>query len=148
MNDQLVICEGVTIFTLNPHNMALRNDYINNLLGTAFLVFPIVSKCLGYKTKIMIIRGFESSAYIRQELGRTSSAETYKHSCGFAVEFTWDGWTEEVMRYLALELYDKISEYVRIVFDTTKKSIQVSRDWPQSRLIEKTRNETRTIKEG
>ena len=147
MNDQLVIANGVTVWTLNPHNMALKNNYWENLLATAFTVFPNVTRVIGDK-EIIVKRGFQSHAYIMQEVDPMANSDLLKHAKGMAVEFTWKGCTEDELMLVASSIFDGSSEAVKIVIDTEEMTVYVSRGTAFSTIVEKTFNESRVIRKA
>ncbi|MHB9028997.1 MAG: hypothetical protein ACYC9O_09525 [Candidatus Latescibacterota bacterium] len=58
------------------------------------MAFPIAAEILGDR-KVIIKWGFQSHAYVTQEVEATITSELIKHTKELAIEFTWEGWTEE-----------------------------------------------------
>ena len=87
MNYDVKFAENVTIESLNPHNFALKNEYIDNLLSTAWLLIPAIGREYG---DLKIIRGFMSEAYMRSQNYRVENApHIAQHAQGLALEVTW-----------------------------------------------------------
>ena len=74
-----LICPGVTMWTLNPMNHALRNDYIANLLGLAVTVLPKFYKTFN---GVKVLSGFISRANCDQD---DLYAEYMSSGCGITV---------------------------------------------------------------
>ncbi len=147
MTDQLVLMDGVTLRTLNPRNIALKNDYLESLLVLAFTVFPHVAEIIGGKT-VTVIRGFLSRSYILDEVDPTGDEWLMKHSRGEAVEFTWEGWSPDEASAVALNLFEKVGDTkVHIMYDTDNESLYVTTACKKKKIVEKTRNQIRTIRE-
>lgn len=88
---QLQFADNVTMTDLNPHNFALKNDYISNLVSTALMVIPIANAIVG-SDSVMVKRGFLSRSYIQDELLHKpvfNKADLYKHAEGLGVSITW-----------------------------------------------------------
>lgn len=83
----LMFAKGVTFFDLNQFNHALKNDYINNLVSTAFKVFPLINPMID---KIRVVRGFVSDAHAKA-MGLNDPLFT----SGLAIEFTWEEYNPE-----------------------------------------------------
>lgn len=147
MSETLVIAKGVTLRTLNPHNTALKNDFNENLLVTAFSVFPTAAKMIGNR-KFRIIRGFESHGYIMNEVSKIASADLLRHSRGMAVEFTWEKCTEDERMAMAILLYDSIEEPVKIIVNHENNSIYVGRGVENSMIIENSSNQNKVIRKA
>lgn len=146
-NESLIIADGVTLRTLNPHNMALKNDYMENLLVTAFIAFPKIVSALGPR-QFKVVRGFESHAYIMQETQGTISNDLLRHAKGYALEFTWKSATADDLMLAAIAIYDNISEPIKIIVDMEYNTLYVGRGVPSSMIIEKTLNENRVIRKA
>ena len=148
MNDQLVIANGVTPWTLNPHNMALKNNYWENLMATAFTIFPRVTPVTGDDREIIVKRGFQSHAYIMQEVDPTADSDLLKHAKGMAIEFTWKDCNEDELMLVASSIYEGAQDPVKIVVDIEKHTVYVSRGVNFSTIVEKTFNESRVIRKA
>lgn len=144
MNEQIVIANGVSISTLNPQNFALKNDYMDNLLSTAFMVFPIAIEVLGDR-RFIIKRGFQSHAYITQEVEAAITSELFKHTKGLALEFTWEGWTEEDALIVAKALYQRMKEPVKIIVNSDNRTMYIGRGYVESILMQQSLNERRIL---
>ena len=151
MNAQIVFANGVTLWEINPDNNSLKNSYQDNLLSTAFLLFPLVTQVLGAERRISILRGFVSSSALYNEYGNVTT-ELQRHTRGLAIQFTWDGWTEDEAHRLAMELYShalKESDMpFYVIYDIDDKSMYFGRGFPRkAKLMKKTINSTKVIRE-
>ena len=83
--------KGVSIAELNQFNHALKNDYINNLISTAFKIFPFIDKVVD---GIRIVNGFVSDAHAKaMDMVRSSTHKAFTN--GTAIEFTWMSYNKE-----------------------------------------------------
>ena len=142
---QVVIFNGVDISTLNPHNFHLKNDYIDNLLSTAFLIFPKLKSIFG-NTSVRIEKAFLSASYVRNNF-TTITDNLLAHTKGLAVEFTWEGFDNDSATQVALHLYDAIKEPVLIIIKTFSNRLYVRRNVKEKKILEyNSTNEKRVIR--
>ena len=87
---ELTFANHITMKELNPHNFALKNTYISNLISTALNVIPILNEVIGVE-HIKITRGFISNMYLRDRIKVPDwkMQNMLKHTEGLALEFTW-----------------------------------------------------------
>jgi hypothetical protein len=123
---QIIIAEGVTLYTLNRNNFSMKNDYMDNLLATAFSVFPLVAHVLGAEVKIEVKKGFIAYAHYVEAVNPRATEEELAFTKGLGVQFSWAGFTEDAARGLAFELSDKIQD-ARIIYDLGRRYITVYR---------------------
>lgn len=146
-NDGLIIANGITLWTLNPHNNALKNDFLENLLVTAFLVCKAITPVIGNR-KLRVIRGFESSRYIRYEVDFNPSVDLLRHARGMALELTWESVTDEELMFAANAIFNAAEEPVKIVVDSERKTLYVARGVDTAMISERTANKFRTVKKA
>ncbi len=144
MSDQIIIAKGVSLSTLNPQNFALKNDYMNNLISTAFMAFPVAAEILGDR-KFFVKRGFQSHAYVTEEVESAITSELIKHTKGLAVEFTWEGWTEENALVVGKAIYQQIADPVNVIVNTENRTVYVGRGYNNSVLMHRSLNENRAL---
>ena len=135
MADQFVIASGVTLNTLNPQNYSLKNDYLENLLVTAFTAFPAAAKVIGDR-RFIVRKGFIPYSVLQENDPRASS-DQIKHTKGLAVRFAWDGWTPEEGMWVAQAIYQERAEPVKVIVDQQKNEIYFSRGVNASILLER-----------
>jgi hypothetical protein len=123
---------------------ALKNDYMDNLISTAFMVFPIAAEILGDR-KFFIKRGFQSHAYITQEVEAAITSELIKHTKGLALEFTWEGWTEEDALVVGKALYQRMKEPIKVIVNSENRTVYVGRGYVDSMLVQRSLNESRVL---
>lgn len=122
----IVFAENVTIESLNPHNFAMKNEYIDNLISTAMLIIP---KIACEHTGIRIIRGFVSAAYIRDNYNTDVADYVLKHANGLALEVTWDMFDLDDSTSVGLTLIDSIQEPLFVLIDMSRKKLCVYRKY-------------------
>lgn len=92
---QLKLAHGIKISDLNPHNFALKNDYMNNIISCGLILTDCISKC-GFKNSVNIVKGFLSNSYIADNLAVSAGKcidFLMQHSRGNAIEITFDDFT-------------------------------------------------------
>ena len=147
MDNKLKITQNITLESLNPHNFHLKNDYINNLLSTAFIILPIVAE---HVTGIEVTKGFLSRSYLRSPSRDIKiSHVVYKHSIGLALELTWDNWTYEEALIVAEDIYERASdndEKVMLVINEKQRTLYIGRGFKVSSILEDADGKERIIK--
>ena len=126
---ELTFANHITMKELNPHNFALKNTYISNLISTALNVIPILNEVIGVE-HIKITRGFISNMYLRDRIKVPDwkMQNMLKHTEGLALEFTWKDFefsdallaAKEVKLSLQLK-----NEEVMIAIDTKRKRLHI-----------------------
>lgn len=121
MNYDVKFAENVTIESLNPHNFALKNEYIDNLLSTAWLLIPAIGREYG---DLKIIRGFMSEAYMRSQNYRVENApHIAQHAQGLALEVTWTMFNTDDAINTGLDLINTSLEPLYVIVDPERKKI-------------------------
>ena len=147
--NELKFADNVTMRELNPHNFALKNDYISNLISTALNVIPYANEVIG-SDRVRITRGFLSYSYITQELNIPSRLikDIIKHSEGMAIELTWKEFDNEEALVLAKTVVTELSLQhiqVKVVINTVKSKISFYFDVSNSEIGEDTSEGYRII---
>lgn len=145
MKDSTIKIVGeINVRDLNPYNFHLKNDYMENLLSTGFLILPILYEQV---SNLKIINGFISSSFMRSKK-RTLSQEDKRFTRGLALSVTFDNF-EEMALEVAEDLYHSFAESedeaIKITVDRTKKKLFVGRDYEESSLMENSENGLRTV---
>ncbi len=144
MRDQIIIANGVSLSTLNPQYFALKNDYMDKQISTAFMVFPIAANIIGDRT-FLIKLGFQSHAYVTQEVEAAITSERIKHTKGLAIEFTWVEWTEEDPLVIGKALYQRMKEPVKVIVNSENRTVYVARGYMDCLLVQRSLNESRVL---
>lgn len=147
--NELKFADNVTMRELNPHNFALKNDYISNLISTALNVIPYANEVIG-SDRVRITRGFLSYSYIMQELNIPSRIikDIIKHSEGMAIELTWKEFDNEEALVLAKTVVTELSLQhiqVKVVINTVKSKVSFYFDVSNSEIGEDTSEGYRII---
>jgi len=132
MNNKITFVDKITFDSLNPHNFHLKNDYINNLLSTAFLILPVVANEV---ENIRIKKGFLSKSYIRS-LDTEVKPYFYKHSVGLALELTWKDWDINTALLIADTLYSESEEKYKLIINIKEKSLYIGRGFKNNSITE------------
>jgi len=120
----IVFAENVTIESLNPHNFAMKNEYIDNLISTAMLIVPKIAM---EHSGIRVLRGFLSNAYIRDNFKTDIADYVQKHSMGLAIELSWDMFDLDEATSMGLLLIEQVIEPLFVLVDPDRKKLCVYR---------------------
>ena len=151
MSSKLMFADNITMSELNPHNFALKNDYISNLVSTALAVIPYANLMLG-KDKVFVTNGFLSRSYIQQELNlpKRKVEDMYKHAEGKALEITWEDFDVEsainLTNYM-IPIFVKEEDKVKMVIDSVKGRVSFYFDSSKLEVGEETKEGYRVIKQ-
>lgn len=126
---ELTFANNITMKELNPHNFALKNTYISNLISTALNIIPILNEVIG-EDAIKVTRGFISNMYLRDRVNVPDwkIQNMMRHTEGLALEFTWRDFefsdallaAKEVKLSLQLK-----NEEVMVAIDTKRKRLHI-----------------------
>ncbi len=142
MNNNIKLIENVTFNSLNPHNFHLKNDYINNLLSTAFLILPVIDELI---EKVEVRKGFLSRSYVRATIKNVKPYE-YQHTIGLAIEVTWSDWSYDSALIVAEKLFSSIEEGLKIIINPKRNTLFIGRGVKKSSIEEDTGRSERVIK--
>ena len=102
----LQFAKGVTMTELNQFNHALKNDFINNLISTAFKIFPFINTTV---SNIRVVNGFVSEAHANA-IGLIKSESDKDFTNGTAIEFTWSDYDREQAILMLKSLMPKMPD--------------------------------------
>jgi len=116
-------------------------------LGRLFMFFILrrLEKAALGDRKFFIKRGFQSHAYITKEVEAAITSELIKHTKGLAVEYTWEGWTEEDALVISKALYQHMKEPVKVIVNSEYRTLYVGRGYVDSMLVQRSLNENRAL---
>jgi hypothetical protein len=145
---EIQIVEGVNLEDLNRKNFSLKNEYMSNLLSTAFLVLPNVYSAV--KRELQVTKGFISGASVRDY------PESYRHimsryTKGLSLEVTWSPWLNDEAVQAAYNIFNQIKgnpeENVMIVINKDKGRLACHRDGKKTQIVEISGKQKRVLKE-
>ncbi len=147
--NKIKFADNVTMESLNPHNFALKNDYINNLVYTALAIIPYANEYIG-ADKVRVTRGFLSRKYMQDEIRIPPKKvdDLYKHAEGLAIELTWDNFDTESAIGLARFILNPVTRFkdqVKIVINGNKKRISFYLNVNETEVYEDTTDGLRQI---
>ncbi|MHB9028765.1 MAG: hypothetical protein ACYC9O_08350 [Candidatus Latescibacterota bacterium] len=108
------------------------------------MVFPVAAEILG-DMKFFIKRGFQSHAYVTQEVDAAITSELIKHTKGLAIEFTWEGWTEEDALFVGKALHRGMKEPVKVIVNSENRTVYCGRGYAEYVLMHRSLNESRVL---
>jgi hypothetical protein len=120
----VVFAENVTIESLNPHNFAMKNEYIDNLISTAWLLIPKIAR---QQSGLRIVKGFLSDSYMRQHYRTDNADYILKHAKGLALEVTWDMFTADDATNVGHDIIRECLEPIYVIVDSSRKKICIYR---------------------
>ena len=146
----LKFADKVTMNEMNPHNFALKNHYISNLISTALYVLPYANACIGQQV-VRVTRGFLSRSYILTELQipKHKTEDIFKHSEGLAVEITWDNFDMDTALDLVSYITNPVTgngQKMKIVIDKNKNKMSFYFDVNKFEVGEETNEGYRIVR--
>ena len=143
----LQFADNVTMTELNPHNFALKNDYISNLISTALKVVPYANSMFG-SHNIKVKRGFLSRSYIQEELLNTTNtniSDLYKHAEGLGITISWINFDSDSAIALCNEVaIANATENIKMVI--SNQSVTFTFDNEKTEIGEVTKDGYRIVK--
>jgi len=133
-NNELIFAKNVTIDNLNPHNFALKNEYITNLISTALNTIPYANDLLGVDS-VVISNGFASYKYMN-EVSLSNFVRNQKgcNNCmiqrellfskGLAIGLTWKDFDPNIAIQVAKNILLN-NDVINIVIDIIGKKLNV-----------------------
>lgn len=120
------ITDKVDIRALNPYDVKLGNEYLDNLLATGFAIVSRMHALVG--VELELVKAFVPIGKIKTDLKDEANAYDRKYSHGLALSFTWPSFLETIALRTAMELYDQYHEAgLHIVVDPFAKTLSVYR---------------------
>lgn len=111
---------------LNPYDVKLGNEYIDNLISTALSIVPLAFTMIG--TELEVVRAFYPKGRLEAELGDKANAYDRKYSYGLALSFKWKSFTENSAIRIAIDMFDMLSEAgLHVVIDPYKQELRLYR---------------------
>jgi len=123
MKGVIQFAKGITFEKLNPLNLALKNDYINNLFYTGFNSIPKFNEVFD---GVRVIRSFVSNAYASANCkSMLKEKYGYKYTEGLAVMLTWDKFhpVDDIVK--CLDVMTRLPNDAVVLFHVDDKCVQV-----------------------
>jgi len=121
MNDSLglVFARNVDLYSVNPDNNALKNQYIDSLICTSLAIFTKLGNDLpGIDFKV--VKGFISRSKLFSTPDKKPDAYEVKHAKGLGIEITWDGYSSALGIDVAKRFFDESkNDFEILVFDNS-----------------------------
>jgi len=144
MKQLVKFATGITFEHLNPHNFALKNDFVSHLLYTGLSILPVLNKLVN---EIKVTKGFISHSYMlcnTPELVKIP--HMLQHCKGLGIEVTYDCFDPAGAIFIAQEVLDSVSDPLLAVIDSENETIGFYfGSVKKSEIKEKTLEESRTI---
>ena len=118
-------------------------DFQEAFIG--FYMFRRLETAVLGDRKFFIKRGFQSHAYITQEVEAAITSELIKHTKGLAIEFAWEEWAEEDALVIGKALYQRMKEPVKVIVNSEYRTLYVGRGYVDSMLVQRSLNENRAL---
>lgn len=137
--------ENISIESLNPHNFAMKNEYIDNLISTAWLIIPKIATDVD---GLRVVKGFLSDAYMRQNYRLEKLEHLTRHGSGLALELTWESFTVDDATSIGIKLLEETLEPLLVIVDTNRSKLCVYRRFlkDKSLLTQMIDNNQRLVK--
>jgi len=148
MKHELKFADKVTMDELNPHNFALKNEYISNTISTALNVLPVINAIVG-SDKVNVTRCFLSRRFIFDEMNIPVDRidDFLLHSEGLAIEVSIDEWEHELAILICKEVISNNDCAMKTLVDLTRNrlSFYYVKDLEKSIIESYTKDGIRTI---
>jgi len=124
MKNELKFADKVTMDDLNPHNFALKNEYISNTISTALNILPIINSIVG-SDKVNVTRCFLSRKFIFDEMVIPSDRfnDFLLHSEGLAIEVSLDDFDDDLAIFISKEVILKNETPLKALIDLTRNRL-------------------------
>lgn len=123
----LKFINDLTIHDYNKDNKAMRNEFIDNCVGTMMFILPrICLPLFGLK----IIRGYEPIVK-----GNILNGYDRKFGYGLAIGVSWEDWSVDESMLIASNILRTLNELVHIVIDVDMSTLFVYRKMKDKKLI-------------
>ncbi|MFA7142569.1 MAG: hypothetical protein WC175_01110 [Candidatus Dojkabacteria bacterium] len=143
--NDLIFADYIRLSNINPHNFALKNEYISNLITTCMNIIPVVNSIVG-KECTRVTRGFLSRQYMLDNLDIPERMfdDLMKHSKGLALEMTFEPFDPDVSISVANAVIEN-DKQVKVIIDNKKRRISFFRESDFFGIYEKTNNGLRLV---
>jgi len=116
----------IDLSILNPYDVKLGNEYMDNLISTALSIIPLAFTMIG--TELEVVRAFYPKSRLEVDIGDRANAYDKKYTYGLALSFKWKSFTENSAIRIAIDMFDTLSEAgLHIIIDPYKEELRLYR---------------------
>jgi len=137
-NNPRIDFRGINLWDLNPNEIALKNDFMDNLLGLAYDVTNVIGQIVH---PIKVIRGMTSLSKLKSEIVNPGYIEK-RFTSANALEITWDKFDKEDTKTVLRNVLGSFENQLSILIKD--QSIVLYRSERRA-IEEELENETRTF---
>ena len=143
--NELIFGDNIKMNNINPHNFALKNDYISNLMTTCLSIIPVVNRVVG-KENSRVTRGFLSRQYMIDhfEMSGSLQEDLLKFSQGLALEMTFEPYDNDVAITIAHNVGES-DRQVKVIIDNKKQKRSFFRNNSFFEIYQKTNEGLRLV---
>lgn len=134
MKNEIKIGRKITYEDLNPHNFALKNRYVTNLLTTALAVIPTLEDFVGGSAYIK--KGFTSKGYTTYEKGTPTPFES-RLGEGLALVISVDPFDDMLVTAALKSVLRSSDARFKFTIDKDEKSVDIQRVKKTSEISER-----------
>jgi hypothetical protein len=95
------------MWSINPYNVKLGNEYLDSLMTTALAMIPRLYQTLG--DDLVVKQAFTPAGKVKEDKGDDANSYDRKFSLGLALSFTWNGFNEADAVRIAMDLMDSFN---------------------------------------
>lgn len=104
----LLFAPKIDMWSINPYNVKLGNEYLDSLITTALAVIPKLYQTIG--DDLIVKQAFTPAGKVKEDKGDDANSYDRKYSLGLALSFTWNGFNEADAVRIAMDLMDNFNE--------------------------------------
>lgn len=109
MSSDLLFAPNIDMWSINPFNVKMGNEYLDNVISTALSIIPKVYNMIG-SNELKITRAFVPKGKIIEEKGIDANSYERKFGQGLALSFTWNEYDQTIAMQMAMDLFDNFNE--------------------------------------
>ena len=136
MSSDLLFAPNIDMWSINPYNVKMGNEYLDNVITTALAIIPKVYIAAN-SAELKVTRAFVPKGKILEEKGIDANSYERKYGQGLALSFTWTEFNQDIAMQIAMDLFDNFNEGdrgIHIVVNPITRELSVYRKMKDTKL--------------
>lgn len=117
----LVFAKGIDMYSVNPDNNALKNQYVDNILCTSLAVFSKLVSVAKHIEDMKVTKGFISRSKLYSSVDKPSARDV-KHAKGLGLSVTWKGYEPEEALSISKKFFEESTNDFEIIIEDNQIS--------------------------